>query len=152
LGPDSEGNEDLYVSLLDDKGKWSKPMHLGENINSKGFEISQKRIQQDMGFQIDLVSATERASWISSRFNIDKTIYMGDGVLDYLVFSKVFYAIAPANALQVTKNEADFVTKNSGGERAVAEACLHIVNKFFNGFQAASGVNLNELKQILRMK
>ena len=40
LGPDSEGNEDLYVSLLDDKGKWSKPMHLGENINSKGFEIS----------------------------------------------------------------------------------------------------------------
>jgi 3-deoxy-D-manno-octulosonate 8-phosphate phosphatase (KDO 8-P phosphatase) len=120
--------------------------------DSKGFEISQKRIQQDMGFQIDLVSATERASWISSRFNIDKTIYMGDGVLDYLVFSKVFYAIAPANALQVTKNKADFVTKNSGGERAVAEACLHIVNKFFKGFQAASGVNLNELKQILRMQ
>jgi outer membrane protein OmpA-like peptidoglycan-associated protein len=40
LGPDSEGNEDLYVSLLDDKGKWSKPMHLGENVNSKDFEIS----------------------------------------------------------------------------------------------------------------
>ena len=40
LGPDSKGNEDLYVSLLDEKGKWSKPIHLGDNINSNGFEIS----------------------------------------------------------------------------------------------------------------
>lgn len=40
LGPDSEGNEDLYVSLLDEKGKWSKPIRMGDNINSKGFEIS----------------------------------------------------------------------------------------------------------------
>jgi outer membrane protein OmpA-like peptidoglycan-associated protein len=40
LAPDSEGNEDLYVSLLDEKGKWSKPLRLGDNVNSKGFEIS----------------------------------------------------------------------------------------------------------------
>ena len=97
----------------------------------KGFEISKKRIQIDMGLKIDLVPAKERPLWISQRFNCDETIYMGDGIFDHLVFSKVCYSIAPANALDFTKSKANFVTKNSGGERAVAEACLHILNKFF---------------------
>jgi 3-deoxy-D-manno-octulosonate 8-phosphate phosphatase (KDO 8-P phosphatase) len=120
--------------------------------DSKGFNISQKRIQQDMGFQIDLVSAADRASWISDRFDINKTIYMGDGILDYLVFNKVFYSIAPANALDVTKKEADFVTKNGGGERAVAEACLHIVNKFFKESLTQVAGNFQELNHVLRIQ
>jgi 3-deoxy-D-manno-octulosonate 8-phosphate phosphatase (KDO 8-P phosphatase) len=100
--------------------------------DSKGFDISKKRIQEDMGFQLTLVSARERASWISERYDINRTIYMGDGVMDFLVFREVLYAIAPANALNVTKKKADYVTKNSGGDRAVAEACIHILEKFFN--------------------
>jgi len=98
----------------------------------KGFEISKKRIQEDMGFQIDLVTAADRPSWISKEFKFYETIYMGDGIFDHLVFSKVFYSICPSNALDFTKDRANFVTKNSGGERAVAEACLHILKKFFN--------------------
>jgi outer membrane protein OmpA-like peptidoglycan-associated protein len=39
LGPKSEGDEDLYVCLLEN-GKWSAPKSMGEAINSKGFEIS----------------------------------------------------------------------------------------------------------------
>lgn len=39
LGPKSEGEEDLYVCLLEN-GKWSAPKSMGEAINSKGFEIS----------------------------------------------------------------------------------------------------------------
>jgi 3-deoxy-D-manno-octulosonate 8-phosphate phosphatase (KDO 8-P phosphatase) len=99
--------------------------------DSSGFEISQKRIQHDMGFKIDLVSAAERPEWIKERFNVNRTIYMGDGLFDHLVFRDVFYSIAPANALESTKNNADFVTKNTGGNRAVAEACLHVLKKFF---------------------
>jgi 3-deoxy-D-manno-octulosonate 8-phosphate phosphatase (KDO 8-P phosphatase) len=99
--------------------------------DSKGFEISKKRIEQDMDVNIDMVSAVDRAEWLAKKFNIEETIYMGDGVLDYLVFNKVFYSIAPANALKSTKNKASYVTENSGGERAVAEACLHILDKFF---------------------
>jgi 3-deoxy-D-manno-octulosonate 8-phosphate phosphatase (KDO 8-P phosphatase) len=99
--------------------------------DSKGFEISKKRIQHDMGFKIDLVSAVERPLWIKERFNANSAIYMGDGILDHLVFRDVFFSIAPANALEFTKSKADFVTKNTGGNRAVAEASLHILNKFF---------------------
>lgn len=99
--------------------------------DSKGFKIAKKRIQDDMDLKIDLVSAPERALWIAGKYNLEKTIYMGDGVLDYLVFKKVFYSIAPANALNTTKKRASFVTENSGGNRAVAEACIHILKKFF---------------------
>jgi 3-deoxy-D-manno-octulosonate 8-phosphate phosphatase (KDO 8-P phosphatase) len=99
--------------------------------DSKGFKIAKKRIQEDMELNIDLVSAPERAHWLAEKYNLQKTIYMGDGVLDYLVFEKVFYSIAPVNALSSTKKRASFVTENSGGNRAVAEACLHILKKFF---------------------
>ncbi len=99
--------------------------------DSKGFQIAKKRIQDDMNIDIELVTATERAFWLAEKYNLQKTIYMGDGVLDYLVFEKVFYSIAPANALRSTRKKASFVTENSGGNRAVAEACVHILKKFF---------------------
>lgn len=38
-GSDSEGEEDLYYSLLTDEG-WSEPEHMGSVINTPGFEIS----------------------------------------------------------------------------------------------------------------
>jgi 3-deoxy-D-manno-octulosonate 8-phosphate phosphatase (KDO 8-P phosphatase) len=102
------------------------------SADAKGFEISKRRIQQDMGFNIDLVDASKRVEWLEKNFDLSKTIYMGDGVFDYLVFQKVFYSIAPSNALKSTRNKASFVTNNAGGERAVAEACMHILYKFFS--------------------
>lgn len=36
----SAGQEDLYVSMLNRKGKWSEPIWLGKDINTTGFEIS----------------------------------------------------------------------------------------------------------------
>jgi 3-deoxy-D-manno-octulosonate 8-phosphate phosphatase (KDO 8-P phosphatase) len=99
--------------------------------DSRGFDVSKKRVRDDMGLEINLVSATHRLEWISNRFDLEKTIYMGDGVFDYLVFREVFYSIAPANALEFIRKQANFVTENVGGERAVAEACLHILKKYF---------------------
>ncbi|HMI66066.1 MAG TPA: hypothetical protein VK517_08530 [Cyclobacteriaceae bacterium] len=37
---DSKGQEDLYVSLRNTNGEWSKPLNLGSVINTPGFEIS----------------------------------------------------------------------------------------------------------------
>ena len=39
-GADSNGEEDLYVSLKDSFGNWIAPKNLGHTINTKGFEIS----------------------------------------------------------------------------------------------------------------
>jgi 3-deoxy-D-manno-octulosonate 8-phosphate phosphatase (KDO 8-P phosphatase) len=99
--------------------------------DSKGFKISEKRIRYDMGLKIDLVDSIDRLNWIKERFRLDETIYMGDGIWDFLVFDKVLYSISTSNALKPTKVKADYVTEYTGGERAVAEAILHIREKFF---------------------
>ena len=100
----------------------------------KGFSISEKRIFHDMKFQIDLVSTIKRLDWIQERYDLNEVIYMGDGIFDHYVMEKVGYSIAPNNADENCKESANFVTKRNGGERAVAEACLHIMEKFFNPY------------------
>ncbi len=96
-----------------------------------GFEISRKRVENDMGLNLHLVNSRERGNWIQTRYSDYFTIYMGDGIFDMLVFDKVNYSIAPANAADLTKVRADYVTSRKGGDRAVAEACLHIMSRFF---------------------
>jgi 3-deoxy-D-manno-octulosonate 8-phosphate phosphatase (KDO 8-P phosphatase) len=98
----------------------------------RGFDISRKRINEDMNLPLDLVGSKERLSWLADRFDLNSTIYMGDGIFDSLIFTKVMYSIAPRHAFIFTKEYADHVTKSNGGERAVAEACLHILTKFFS--------------------
>jgi 3-deoxy-D-manno-octulosonate 8-phosphate phosphatase (KDO 8-P phosphatase) len=97
----------------------------------KGFAISQKRIVDDMGFELDLVSTIRRVDWIAGMYPLDSVIYMGDGIFDHYVMRKVAYALAPANADLMAKQAAHYVTARTGGDRAVAEACLHLLERFF---------------------
>ncbi|MDP1677933.1 MAG: HAD hydrolase family protein [Bacteroidota bacterium] len=99
--------------------------------DKKGFPISKKRIVDDMKFPLDIVSTIRRAEWLSEKYDLQNVIYMGDGIFDHYVMKKVGYSIAPANADESAKKHANYVTARSGGERAVAEACLHILEKFF---------------------
>jgi len=99
--------------------------------DKKGFPISKKRIVDDMGFPLDLVSTIDRINWIAGIYNPTHVIYMGDGIFDHYVMSQVGYSIAPVDADPYAKQCANYVTKRSGGNRSVAEACLHIMEKFF---------------------
>ena len=101
----------------------------------KGFSISNKRIKKDMGFELDLVSTIKRIDWIKERYNPEEVIYMGDGIFDHYVMKEVGYSIAPANSDRMAKEHANHVTERSGGDRAVAEACLHIMQKFFTPYE-----------------
>ena len=102
--------------------------------DKKGLAISKKRIVDDMKYPLDLVSTIRRVDWIKERYPLDKVIYMGDGIFDHYVMREVGYAIAPANADKLAKQHAHYVTERSGGDRAVAEACLHIMGKFFTAY------------------
>ena len=102
--------------------------------DKKGFPISKKRIVDDMKYELDVVSTIRRVDWIKERYPLENVIYMGDGIFDHYVMRDVGYAIAPANADKLAKQYANFVTERRGGDRAVAEACLHILEKFFTPF------------------
>ena len=114
----------------------------------KGFPISNKRIKDDMKFKLDLVSTIKRIEWINERYNPKEVIYMGDGIFDHYVMKEVGYSIAPANSDRMAKAYASYVTERSGGDRAVAEACLHIMQKFFTPYEPdqlpADQLNLGE--------
>ena len=99
--------------------------------DKRGFDISKKRVEEDMGYKISLVSTFDRLKWISKRFDLEQTVYMGDGIFDPLVFRGVNYSICPNNGFYNTKKYADYVTKSNGAEGAVAEAVLHVLDKFF---------------------
>ena len=114
----------------------------------KGFSISNKRIKEDMKCDLDLVSTIKRIEWIKERYKPEDVIYMGDGIFDHYVMKEVGYSIAPANSDRIAKAHANYVTERSGGDRAVAEACLHIMQKFFTAYEPdklpANQLNLGE--------
>lgn len=97
----------------------------------RGFDISRKRVVDDMGFNLELVSTTKRVGWIGQKWDPKKVIYMGDGIFDHYVYAGVGYGVCPSNGFYLAKERANFVTRSAGGDRAVAEACLHILEKFF---------------------
>lgn len=115
--------------------------------DTTGLDITKKRIVDDMKFPLDVVSTIKRIEWISKNYKLEKVIYMGDGIFDHYIFKKIGYSIAPANADAFAKKSADYVTKRNGGDRAVAEACLHILEKFFEPYNRdalpSSGTSLS---------
>ena len=110
--------------------------------DKRGFPISKARVN-DMGFEVFLVSTVRRLEWIKERFDTKKVIYMGDGIFDHYVMREVFYSIAPNNAHSFAKNASDFITKARGAEGAVAEASLHLLEKFFNAYDVNKSIKLN---------
>jgi len=98
----------------------------------RGFKITERRIVKEMKMPLANVSTIKRLEWIKARWNPRDVIYMGDGIFDKYVFQGVGYSIATSDADMDAKRYADYVTKRRGGDRAVAEACLHILRKFFN--------------------
>ena len=122
FGPDDHDAIDLLKRLIE---------VIVISADEKGFAISKRRIELDLGLELFLVSSRERMQWISDRFKPSEVVYMGDGIFDDLVFKGVMYSIAPQNASKRIRELADYVCENRGSEGAVAEASLHVAMKFF---------------------
>ena len=84
-----------------------------------------------MGFKISFVPALQRDRWIDKNYGLKNCIYMGDGIFDHLVMKNVMYSITLKNSLEHVLNSANYVTKRSSGNRAVAETVIHILKVFF---------------------
>ena len=69
---------------------------------------------------------------ISERWDLNSVIYMGDGFWDAFIFKQIKLGIAPQNAFYKAKEYAGYITKHNSGDRAVAEAALFILEKYFD--------------------
>ena len=101
------------------------------SADKRGFNITKKRIVDDMGLKLDLVPESGRLDWLKKNFNLEESIFMGDSLHDAEIFPLMGYSIAPASAFYPALERASFVTRHRAGEGAVGEACLHIIEKFF---------------------
>jgi len=98
--------------------------------DKRGYPITEKRIVDDMGFELELVSERDRFEYIQECFGFLNLIYMGDGYHDARILKESMFGIAPNNARMEAKDNADYVTSSNAGEGAVLDACLKIIDKF----------------------
>jgi len=99
--------------------------------DKRGWEISKKRIVDDMGYSLEFISEKDRYEYIKNKFGFQKTLFMGDGIFDAAILKDCFFGIAPANARQEAKSMADFVTSSKSGEGAVCDACIKVHELLF---------------------
>lgn len=101
------------------------------SADHRGMPITRRRIVDDMGYDLYEVGALERLDWVEQRHGLERVVYMGDGIYDAPLLRAAGYGIAPADADPLALAAADYVTARPGGRRAVAEACLHILERYF---------------------
>ena len=101
------------------------------SADHRGLPITRRRIVDDMGYELYEVGALERLAWVEERHGLGGVVYMGDGIYDAPLLRAAEYGIAPADADPIAHAAADFVTIRPGGRRAVSEACLHLLERYF---------------------
>jgi 3-deoxy-D-manno-octulosonate 8-phosphate phosphatase (KDO 8-P phosphatase) len=100
--------------------------------DKRGFPITKKRIVDDMGYELDIVSEQDRFNYLKINIGYSNLIYMGDGFYDARILKECMFGIAPRNARNEAKESADFITDSNAGEGAVLDACLEIKRKFID--------------------
>jgi 3-deoxy-D-manno-octulosonate 8-phosphate phosphatase (KDO 8-P phosphatase) len=101
------------------------------SADQRGFPITRRRIVDDMGYDLFEVGARERLDWVAERHGLGRVVYMADGIFDAPLLQAAAYGIAPSDADPLARAAADYVTTRPGGRRAVAEASLHLLERFF---------------------
>ena len=100
--------------------------------DKRAFEITKKRVN-DMGFELyDVPGGEARLNWIKEHYDLSNVIYMGDGLKDAFILKNVMYGISTSTSSFLAQKYSNYITKCSGGERAVSEAVFHIAEKFLN--------------------
>lgn len=100
--------------------------------DKRGFSIIQTRIEKEMKLKLDIVSnkPAQRWGWIKKKYPTQRIVFIGDGWGDFYSLKKASFGITTCDALDHVKESADFVLSRSGGNRAVAEACILIFKKY----------------------
>ena len=94
--------------------------------DKRGYEISKKRLVDDMGYSLELILEQDRYHYLNDRYGMENFFYIGDGIYDAPVLRDCFYGIAPCNARKEAMAQADYITESRSGEGAVLDACLQI--------------------------
>lgn len=69
------------------------------------------------------------ATWLGDAgLDFAQAGFMGDDLIDLAVMKACAFSAAPANAVAIVREHADFVTTERGGDGAVRTVCEHILS------------------------
>jgi len=91
-----------------------------------GFNITQKRIKEDWGFECRLVPAEERKSFLKDQL-LD-VFFVGDGIFDAEATNSVKRFISVIDATPQAKSSAHIVLKTQGGKNVFSHLLYEIDN------------------------
>lgn len=95
--------------------------------DKRGYPITKRRMD-DMQVVSYIVPAASRFDWIKDRYNFSEVIYIGDGYFDIPSLKEASFSVCPANAPDIVKQHANYVTKTTGGNGVILEVALEILN------------------------
>ena len=101
------------------------------SADKKGFQISKKRIVEDMGFKLEYVSEKTRYEFIKKEYGFNNTIYIGDGIFDVPILKKCILGLCPSDARTEAKKNCNFVLNSKAGEGALLDACIFIMKEYY---------------------
>lgn len=111
-------------------------LELGKKIAVISGRISQSTLVRTKDLGIDecflgVKNKGEVALEIMRKYNLqsNQVACIGDDINDLLMFEKCGFKIAPANAVQMVKANADLVLSRSGGDGAVREAIDYLLQQ-----------------------
>ena len=96
--------------------------------DGSGWDITYNRITNHMGYKLNFVPESIRYDFVKE-FGFENTFFMGDGPYDAKVIEAASIGIAPAQAWNTAKAAANYVTPRAGGEGAVMDACVYLMNR-----------------------
>jgi 3-deoxy-D-manno-octulosonate 8-phosphate phosphatase (KDO 8-P phosphatase) len=100
--------------------------------DKRGYDITKRRIVDDMGYELELVSESQRSKFFQDNYDLSKTVFMGDGYFDAEVLRNCALGIAPKNARVEALSAADYVTPSESAKGAVMDACIYLMERFFD--------------------
>ncbi len=132
---DGDGRESLAFSIQDGVGLklWQRSGRLvgvlsGRDVPAVRHRAEQLKIDITVLGRNDKMNAYEQIL-AENGLTDGQVAYMGDDLLDLAVMGRVAYSIAPANAVEPVRAAACHVTSRRGGDGAVSEAVLHLLDR-----------------------
>ncbi|MEX0300230.1 MAG: KdsC family phosphatase [Kordiimonas sp.] len=97
----------------------------------------------DLGIQRRRLKCADKISALQEMcdeldISLSEVAFMGDDLIDLTAMQASGYALAPINAVDTVKDNADWISTKVGGHGAVREACEHLAKQMGKSLEEAA--------------
>jgi len=107
----------------------------------RGWEITKRRIEKEMGLTLYKVSEKIRTGYVLLLVDGRDFVYIGDGIHDIKLLRKSKLGLCPKNAFHLVKKNANIILNSNAGQGAFLDAAIQIIKRFSKDKELVSFLN-----------